>query len=300
VDQHEITAARRPTPSSTMARIGQSRAVQVAALVAVAAGCSAPSADSGTDAKARTTRAASPWGKPEVLFAATPRTKLDPDQWKNYGRVPSTNHEGWYDPHEPHADGSTGALVFPARVEPGCTPPEYVEALTCHVGSVAYMKRSFTTGRISVTAAFSSKTFAKPVLMAWPNNDEWPSGVEYDFFEGDDGKYSGNLNYAGPGGSKQTLEANHVDIDITKPHTYTLELTPERVRYLVDGKPVLDTTQPAALPKSPHRLTPQVDFATTHPGSDSRTQQADMMTISKVVFESYHAPEIDRGAGVEH
>ncbi|MGC0363558.1 hypothetical protein ABH922_001542 [Rhodococcus sp. 27YEA15] len=90
--------------------------------------------------------------------------------------------------------------------------------------------------------------------LLWPQSEVWPRDGEFDFPEGGlAGNVGGFHHYSGAGscvGGCQDV-ARNIGAKFTDWHTYTIEWSPGRVRYLLDDQVVLDST--AFVPSTPMR-----------------------------------------------
>lgn len=76
-----------------------------------------------------------------------------------------------------------------------------------------------------------------PVLIAWPDSDEWPAGAEYDFLENSaPGESCAGAFLHYPNHEPQVQEtAEKCGVDLTRWHNFGFEWTPEHVRGYLDG-----------------------------------------------------------------
>ncbi|MGW8811643.1 glycoside hydrolase family 16 protein [Gordonia terrae] len=103
--------------------------------------------------------------------------------------------------------------------------------------------------------------------LLWPQSEQWPRDGELDFPEGWLSRTVGGYqHFAGEGacdGCK--IQSRDIGARFTDWHTYTIEWTPGRVRYLLDDTVVLDSTQ--WVPTTPMRWQLQTE---TRGDGDSR------------------------------
>ncbi|MGX7693873.1 ricin-type beta-trefoil lectin domain protein [Gordonia polyisoprenivorans] len=114
-------------------------------------------------------------------------------------------------------------------------------------------------------------------FLLWPQSEQWPAGGEFDFPEGSlAGTAKGYHHYSGLG-SCVSCQAVATDIGatFTSWHTYTMEWSPGRIRYLLDNTVVLDTT--AWVPSGPMRW--QLQAETNGNGTSSGHLQVDWVSV---------------------
>jgi hypothetical protein len=108
-----------------------------------------------------------------------------------------------------------------------------------------------------------------PVLLLWPQAENWPAGGEVDFSEG---KCSVNeveffLHYSKD--NRQT--SGSIKVDITQWHWWECEVAPDGVRGWCDGRLFFEDKDPSHIPPGPMHGTIQADWfpngaKTTGPG----------------------------------
>lgn len=91
----------------------------------------------------------------------------------------------------------------------------------------------------------------KTAFLLWPDSENWPEDGEIDFPEGAlDGTVDAYMHYKGATvGSQQ--DAYITDVSYTAWHTYTIEWTPDYVKFLLDGKVMGDSTDASLIPDTP-------------------------------------------------
>lgn len=97
------------------------------------------------------------------------------------------------------------------------------------------------------------------LFLLWPTAENWPEGGEVDFMEISDGsrqKVEGFLHY----GSDNSQTQGSVEIDATEWHAFAVEWTPDKITYLVDGKPWFTDNDKSHNPPGPMHLTIQLDY----------------------------------------
>jgi hypothetical protein len=100
-----------------------------------------------------------------------------------------------------------------------------------------------------------------PVLILWPDNDQWPEGAEYDFMETDEGTGEFGLFMHLP--NHQPYRQDHVSfpLDIQNYHNYAVEWNPSArtLKAFVDGEEIYSGSGRVADAPGPMHLTIQLD-----------------------------------------
>lgn len=97
-----------------------------------------------------------------------------------------------------------------------------------------------------------------PVLLLWPDAEDWPIGGEIDFMEIWDAsrqKVDIALHYD----VDDKRDIGVIDIDATQWHSWAIEWTPERITAYVDGREWWHSTDTAKFPPRPMHLCIQLD-----------------------------------------
>ena len=97
-----------------------------------------------------------------------------------------------------------------------------------------------------------------PVLLLWPDAEDWPIGGEIDFMEIWDAsrqKVDIALHYD----ADDKRDIGVIDIDATQWHSWAIEWTPERITAYVDGRQWWHSTDTAKFPPRPMHLCIQLD-----------------------------------------
>ena len=97
-----------------------------------------------------------------------------------------------------------------------------------------------------------------PVLLLWPDAEDWPIGGEVDFMEIWDGarqKVDIALHYD----VDDKRDIGMIDIDATQWHSWAVEWTPERITAYVDGREWWYSTDTAKFPPRAMHLCIQLD-----------------------------------------
>lgn len=97
-----------------------------------------------------------------------------------------------------------------------------------------------------------------PVLILWPDSDNWPEGGEIDFAETDSGAddVSFFLHY----GSSNSQKNEKKSLDITQWHNYAVSWTPEGITGYIDGVQWFRSTDSQTQPPGPMHPTIQLDY----------------------------------------
>lgn len=113
-----------------------------------------------------------------------------------------------------------------------------------------------TYGRYTARFKVDTPTLSEYYVawLLWPQSERWPTDGEFDFPEGGlSGSPGGFHHYAGAGSCTNGCQAaaSNIGAKFTDWHTYTIEWSPGRVRYILDDRVVLDST--AWVPSTPMR-----------------------------------------------
>ncbi|PND57796.1 hypothetical protein CRM90_09975 [Mycobacterium sp. ENV421] len=99
-----------------------------------------------------------------------------------------------------------------------------------------------------------------PVLLLWPDAENWPTGGEIDFMEiwGDGSRQAVNsvLHYS----STNQQAGATMAVDATQWHTYAVKWTPTEITTYVDGTTIFTTTDTSMFPPGPMHLAIQLDM----------------------------------------
>lgn len=144
-------------------------------------------------------------------------------------------------------------------------------------GGAAYETYSSVYHRVEVRARMAADGSGSgeqyhPVLIMWPDSDEWPQGGEYDFAESDigDTQMGAFMHWPSDDSGDQT-EFNSGTMDLTQWHNYAFECSSTGLRAWIDGAPFFTLTNPAAFPPpGPMHFTFQLDNfgGTSHKGAN--------------------------------
>jgi beta-glucanase (GH16 family) len=114
-------------------------------------------------------------------------------------------------------------------------------------------------GRWEVRARSQPGTGYGPVLLLWPDAENWPIGGEIDFLEipKGDRKVNNFTVHYGPDNSQNGVSQTG---DFSQWHNYAVEWTPDHIAGFLDGKEIFRTTDKAQLPPGPMHLGIQQDI----------------------------------------
>lgn len=114
-------------------------------------------------------------------------------------------------------------------------------------------------------------------FLLWPQSEVWPNDGEFDFPEGKLNSTAGGFHHYSGLGACTACQAVATDIgaSFTDWHTYTMEWSPGRIRYLLDGTVVLDSR--LFVPAGPMRW--QLQAETNGYGSSSGHLLVDWVSV---------------------
>jgi hypothetical protein len=137
-------------------------------------------------------------------------------------------------------------------------------------------------GRYSVRFRADQVPGYKVAWLLWPQSNQWPQG-EIDFPEGDlTGPITGS-SHSVDGDPNQVAWKVDTGVPMGGWHVATIEWTPGRLRYILDGK-VWSTTDPSALPSHPMfwALQTETQLSAVPPPADAAGHvQIDWVTIHR-------------------
>jgi hypothetical protein len=138
-----------------------------------------------------------------------------------------------------------------------------------------------TYGRYSARLRVTNNTLSEyhAAWLLWPQSEIWPADGEEDFPEGQlSGSVQGFHHYARSAGG-QDVAAIPAGTKFTDWHTYTMEWSPGRVRFLLDDVVVLNST--AFVPSKNMRW--QLQTETNGSGTHSGNLECDWVSVWKWV-----------------
>jgi hypothetical protein len=113
-----------------------------------------------------------------------------------------------------------------------------------------------------------------PVLLLWPDAENWPTGGEIDFMEiWEDGSRQAVNSVLHYGANNQQAGAT-MKVDATQWHTYAVSWTPTQITTYVDGTPIFSTTDTKTFPPGPMHLAIQLDMLGSDIGAGAQMQVA--------------------------
>ena len=103
-----------------------------------------------------------------------------------------------------------------------------------------------------------------PVLLTWPDAENWPVGGEIDFMEIQNDPNRTYTSTALHYSAQNLWETSSVNVDATQWHNYAVKWTPTEITAYVDGVPYFTSTDTSHFPPGPMHLAMQLDVG----GSD--------------------------------
>ncbi|MDD7966790.1 glycoside hydrolase family 16 protein [Actinomycetospora lemnae] len=98
-----------------------------------------------------------------------------------------------------------------------------------------------------------------PVLLLWPDDNNWPGGGEIDYAEMSADGDEAQVNYLS-GGETNTWVRSATPLDITTWHVYAVEWTASGVRAFIDGRLVFEDRDASRSPRKPMHQAIQLDW----------------------------------------
>lgn len=216
----------------------------VVAAAALFGGLVAAPADDGT-----TAAEAHGWGAP-VAADEFGGTAVDESRWDRYGDYPGHNGNGMR--LKSHDTVAGGHLTISGDADG-------------NTGGMAW-KGGRTHGRwearMRVTQDDRGGHRYHPVLILWPDSEQWPEGGEVDYAETDAGTTSmaAFLHYGdgSPAGAQHAYDLPGA-LDLTQWHNYAVEWTADHLAGYVDGREWFRDTSGEVQPPGPMHQTIQLD-----------------------------------------
>jgi Glycosyl hydrolases family 16 len=97
-----------------------------------------------------------------------------------------------------------------------------------------------------------------PVILLWPDAENWPVGGEVDWMEISDAKRQSADAFLHYGRNNNQVQGS-VKVDATQWHNWAVEWTPKGITMYLDGKAWFSTTNTSILPPGPMHMTIQLD-----------------------------------------
>ncbi|TDQ00873.1 glycoside hydrolase family 16 protein [Labedaea rhizosphaerae] len=114
--------------------------------------------------------------------------------------------------------------------------------------------------RARITTPGGSGYAYHPVLITWPDSDEWPQGGEYDYFEVNVGDSAATAFLHHPTDSGVVQDEYHHDgVDLSQWHNYGFEWAPDGLTGYLDGQVWFHDTDPDVQAPGPMHQTIQLD-----------------------------------------
>jgi beta-glucanase (GH16 family) len=98
----------------------------------------------------------------------------------------------------------------------------------------------------------------RPVLLLWPDAEDWPVGGEVDYAE-NPGSTLSKVNFFLHYGASNSQTSGSVAVDMSQYHNYAVEWTAAHIRGYVDGKQFFEDTNTSHLPPRSMHATVQLD-----------------------------------------
>lgn len=202
-----------------------------------------PGADAGTTQK---------WGAPLAQFS---------DEFNIAGSVDSSK---WYNSAVGCMDGNSGngkRCPQNAVIDPGGFLRETGSANgnTGWLASKLNQKYGKWEVRLRMASAGGGGSKYHPVLLLWPQSEQWPQGGEYDFAETDIGDQNVDAFIHHPAATVVQDAYTSPNIDITQFHTYAIEWTPTAINGYIDGVRWFNDTKSSAQAPGGMHATIQLD-----------------------------------------
>jgi beta-glucanase (GH16 family) len=116
-----------------------------------------------------------------------------------------------------------------------------------------------TYGRWEVRARSQAGAGYGPVVLLWPDAEDWPEGGEIDIVELPKPERA-KAHFTVHWGEDNHQDGKSVEGDFTQWHTFAVEWTPQHVAGFVDGEEVYRTTERDAIPPRSMHLAMQQDI----------------------------------------
>ncbi|MGH3512293.1 MAG: glycoside hydrolase family 16 protein [Pseudonocardiaceae bacterium] len=125
-------------------------------------------------------------------------------------------------------------------------------------GGMAWVGPATTYGRWEVRMRADPGVGYSAVSLLWPDSDRWPADGEVDFAEITAPSRDRN-NFTVHWGTDNSQDSATLMGDFSQWHDYAVEWEPDHLTMFVDGVPVYNTTDSAAIPHAPMHLALQQD-----------------------------------------
>lgn len=123
-----------------------------------------------------------------------------------------------------------------------------------------------------------------PVVLLWPDAENWPRGGEIDFMEIYRDPTRQNVGATLHYSAKNKQVGGNVTIDATQWHNYAVSWTPTAITVYVDGTPFYRTTNKAVFPPGSMHLCIQLDAVGTDfsPGAQMQVAWARQYSLTAI------------------
>ena len=180
-------------------------------------------------------------------------SSLNASVWQSYWGQPGGDPGGWWNTNHLTLGSSILDLRSYKDTSQGAAAGAWATAGVAQRASQTY-------GKWEVRAKMNNGKGIAPVLLLWPQSNNWPTDGEIDFAE-DGGQNPRStdymsLHYSGACGSDHDCQTQQTtSVDWSQWHTYGVEWTPGKVVFTLDGKNVGTIT--SNVPTGPMHLAMQ-------------------------------------------
>lgn len=126
-----------------------------------------------------------------------------------------------------------------------------------------------------------------PVVLLWPDAENWPVGGEIDFLEITNNASRQRVGHFLHYSAQNRTESAVTPVDATQWHNYAVSWTPQAISVYIDGAPVFTTTDTSHFPPGPMHLAIQLDASEKRPinltgGAQMMVAWARRYTLSQI------------------
>jgi beta-glucanase (GH16 family) len=127
-----------------------------------------------------------------------------------------------------------------------------------------------------------------PVLLLWPDAENWPKGGEIDFMEIYQDPTRQNVGVTVHYSAKNKQVGENFTIDATEWHNYAVTWTPTAITVYVDGVQIYRTSNKSTFPPGSMHLCIQLDAVGTNfsPGAQMQVAWARQYSLSAITSRS--------------
>lgn len=220
-------------------------AALVAVLVVALRGSGAPTGSGDSAAVApgerSDTEAAIRYGWQMIASDEFEGDELDDERWSTY-KGKTTDDVGQHDPDNLSVSGGTLKLTSRGKTSAGMAWDE-----------------GQRYGRWEARVRSQAGNGYGPVILLWPDAEDWPEGGEIDVMEIPDGDRQ-KAHFTVHWGEDNRQKGASVEGDFTRWHTFAVEWTPDHVVGYVDGKEIYRNDDSDANPPRSMHLAMQQDI----------------------------------------